>query len=59
MMFSKLTALVARGRRLPPSGWPPASLFVASAEHRNRAHVRAPRPITAAQAKWLREQRAA
>ena len=58
MTFSKLTAFVARGRRLPPSGWPPASLFVASAEHRNRAHLRAPKPITAAQAKWLREQRA-
>jgi hypothetical protein len=59
MTFSKLTAFVARERRLPPSGRPPASLFVASAEHRNRAHVRAPKPITPAQAQWLREQRAA
>lgn len=58
MTTSKLTALVARERRLAPSGWPRASLFVASAEHRNRAHLRAPKPITRAQAKWLREQRA-
>jgi hypothetical protein len=56
MTFSKLTAFVARKRHLPPSGWPPASLFVASAEHRNRARIRAPKPITPAQAKWLREQ---
>ena len=59
MTFSKLTAFVARDRRLPPSGWPPASLFVPSAEHRNLAGVRAPKPITPEQAKWLREQRAA
>jgi hypothetical protein len=59
MTISKLTAFATRRRRLAPSGWPPASLFVASAEHRNRARVRAPKPVTAAQAKWLREQRAA
>ena len=58
MTFSKLTAFVARERRLPPGGRPPASLFVASAEHRNSADV-APKPITAEQAKWLRTVRPA
>jgi hypothetical protein len=59
MTFSKLTAFVARERRLPPGGRPPASLFVPSAEHRNLAGVRAPKPITPEQAKWLRRARPA
>ncbi len=59
MTFAKLTAFVARERRLPPGGRPAASLFVASAEHRNSADVRAPKPITAEQAKWLRTVRPA
>jgi len=59
MTFSKLTVFVARERRLPPGGRPAAALFVPSAEHRNLADVRAPKPITPEQAKWLRRARPA
>lgn len=63
MTFSKLTAFVAREGRLPPGGRPAASLFVRSAEggpNRNLGiDVRAPKPITPEQAKWLRATRPA
>jgi len=62
MTFSELSKILADTGRLPPSGRPAASFVVRSAEglpNRNLGiEVRAPKPITPAQARWLREQRA-
>ena len=61
MTFSQLSTIVAREGRIPPGGRPHASLIVRSAEGApNRdlgIEVRAPKPITAAQAAWLRADR--
>jgi hypothetical protein len=63
MTFTELSKILADTGRLPPSGRPAASLIVGSAEglpNRNLGiDVRAPKPITPEQAKWLRENRAA
>lgn len=63
MTFSKLSKILADTGRLPPGGRPAASLIVRSAEglpSRNLGiDVRAPKRITAEQAAWLREHRAA
>ncbi len=63
MTFSELSKFLADTGKLPPSGRPAASFVVRSAEglpNRNLGiEVRAPKPITPAQARWLREQRAA
>lgn len=63
MTFSELSRIAARERRLPAGVRPHASLIVCSAEGQpNRKlgiEVRAPKPITPAQAAWLRETRAA
>jgi hypothetical protein len=61
--FSELSKILADTGRLPPEGRPAASFIVRSAEglpSRNLGiDVRAPKPITAAQARWLHAQRAA
>jgi hypothetical protein len=63
MTFSELSKRLAATGKLPPGGRPAASFVVRSAEglpNRNLGiEVRAPKPITPAQARWLREQRAA
>lgn len=63
MTFSKLSQILVDTGKLPPRGRPAASAFVRSAEglpsRSLGIDVRPPKPITAAQAKWLREQRAA
>jgi len=63
MTFSALSKFLADTGRLPAGGRPAASFVVRSAEglpNRNLGiEVRAPKPITPAQARWLREQRAA
>lgn len=63
MTFSELSRIAAREGRLPAGGRPHASLIVSSAEGQpNRdlgIEVPAPKPITPAQAAWLREGRAA
>lgn len=63
MTFSELSRIAARDGRLPPGRRPHPSLIVRSAEGQpNRdlgIDVRAPNPITPAQAAWLRETRAA
>ena len=63
MTFTELSRIAARDGKLPPGGRPHASMIVRSAEGQpNRSlgiEVRAPKPITAAQAAWLRETRPA
>lgn len=63
MTFSELSRLLARDGRLPPGGRPHASFIVRSAEGLPSRDlgidVRAPKPITPAQAAWLRAERAA
>jgi hypothetical protein len=63
MTFSELSKILADTGKLPPGGRPAASFIVPSAEglpsRTLGIDVRAPKPITPAQAKWLREQRAA
>ena len=63
MIFSELSKILAATGKLPPGARPAASAFVRSAEglpSRNLGiDVRPPKPITPAQAQWLREQRAA
>lgn len=63
MTFSELSKILADTGKLPPGARPAASVFLPSAEglpSRNLGiDVRPPKPITPAQAKWLREQRAA
>jgi hypothetical protein len=63
MTFSELSKILADTGRLPPGGRPAASFVVRSAEglpNRNLGiDVRAPKRITAEQAAWLRETRAA
>ena len=63
MTFSELSKILADTGRLPPGRRPAASFVVRSAEglpNRNLGiDVRAPKPITPAQAKWLRATRPA
>lgn len=63
MTFAKLSDIAVRTGKLPPGGRPHASLIVRSAEGGpNRdlgVDVRAPKPLTAEQAAWLRAPRAA
>jgi hypothetical protein len=63
MTFSELSRIAARDGKLPPGRRPHASLIVRSAEGQpDRGlgiEVRAPKPITPAQAAWLRATRAA
>jgi hypothetical protein len=63
LTFSELSKILADTGKLPPGGRPAASAYVLSAEglpNRNLGiDVRPPKPITPAQAKWLREHRAA
>lgn len=62
MTFAKFSKILTDTGKLPPSGRPAASAYVRSAEglpSRNLGiDVRPPKPITPAQAKWLREQAA-
>jgi hypothetical protein len=61
--FSQLSKILSDTGKLPPGSRPAASFIVRSAEglpNRNLGiDVRAPKPITPAQARWLREQHAA
>jgi hypothetical protein len=63
LTFSELSKILAETGKLPPGERPVASAVVRSAEGGPDRHlgidVRPPKPITPAQAKWLREQRAA
>jgi hypothetical protein len=61
MTFSELSRIAARDGKLPAGKRPHASLIVRSAEGQpDRSlgiEVRAPKPITPAQAAWLRAPR--
>ncbi|HWI08339.1 MAG TPA: hypothetical protein VNT54_12600 [Solirubrobacteraceae bacterium] len=63
MTFSELSRIAAREGRIPPERRPAASFVVRSAEGRptrdRETGARAPKPITAQQAAWLRETRPA
>ncbi len=63
MTFSELSKILAVTGKLPPGARPAASVVLRSAEglpsRKLGIDVRPPKPITPAQAQWLREQRAA
>ena len=63
MTFSALSRIAAREGRIPPNSRPAASFVVRSAEGRPSRGLglgaRAPKPITPAQAAWLRDTRPA
>lgn len=63
MTFSELSRIAARDGRVPPGSRPAASFVVRSAEGRPSRELaigaRAPKPVTAEQAAWLRRPRPA
>ena len=63
MTFSELSKIVARDGRIEPDSRPAASFVVRSAEGSPSrvlgTGARAPKPVTAEQAAWLRETRPA
>ena len=63
MTFSELSRIAARDGRIPPDRRPAASFVVRSAEGRPPRELgfgtRAPKPVTAEQAAWLRRTRPA